>query len=70
MLWFWLAVVLVALLGVGYVMGRRRRARVGSIRNARDINRSVYEVVRVVGAARCGRFPRQTVSPRHDRLYD
>jgi hypothetical protein len=70
MLWLWLAVALVALLGAGYLMGRRRRARVGSIRNARDINRSVYEVVRVVGAARCDRFPRQTVNPRHDRRYD
>jgi hypothetical protein len=70
MVWVWLVLALSVTLGVGYVMGRRRRARVGSIRSARDINRSVYEVVRVVGAARCDRFPRQTVHPRHDRLYD
>lgn len=70
MAWVWLALALGVTLGAVYVMGRRRRARGGSIRSSRDINQSVYDVVRVVGAARCGRFPQQKVDPRRERLYD
>jgi hypothetical protein len=68
-LWLWILVVLGAVLGVAYLADRRVRSRGRAVRGSAEIGQSVQEVVRVVGAARCGRFHYPAVDPRPDRPF-
>jgi hypothetical protein len=67
MLWF--GVVLLVLVGVCLAGARLADVRAlrrggGELRDARAIDIGVYEVNKVVGAARCGRFRREDSRPR------
>jgi hypothetical protein len=67
MLWLWLVAGLLVALSVVYLADRRARSRGRPVRGSIDIGQSVSEVVKVVGAARCGRFRYPSVDPRPDR---
>lgn len=66
MLWFGagLVVVLLACLVAGLVSDARAVRRGSGLRDARTIDTGVYEVNKIVGAARCGRFRDEDSRPR------